>query len=141
MTAGATADDELAELLRALCGAPGEAVAETLGALRPSERAARFLRVEPTRFAAIGAVELRPWADEYGIALPELARDARWSLPGLEQLLGPLAEGVTRPGSGLQLEGSFDDPALPARAAVSVILAAGGAAGEVAEVRIRTEPR
>jgi hypothetical protein len=133
---------ELAEVLRTLSRFQGPPAASLLGEARPSELAEEFFRVEPTRFPAFAAIELRPWtAAKFGVAFPELARTASWSLSDLADLLGPLEEGSRTQRLGPELQGFLDDPALPARAVVYVILAADDPDSPVDHVRIRIESR
>jgi hypothetical protein len=131
---------DLVELLRTLCRVPGAAAAVLLGTSRPSELSEQFVRIEPTRFHAFRAIELRPWSDdEFGIALPELADQATWSVSDLVDVIGPLREGPRMAGQGPQLQGFLDDPVLPARAAVYFILAGDDPQDTVEEIRIRIE--
>lgn len=131
---------DLAELLWTLCQVPGAALSALLGTSQPSELSEQFIRIEPTRFPAFRAIELRPWSeDEFGVALPELVDCASWSLSDLVGLIGPLQEGPRLACLGPQLQGFFEDSILPARAAVYVILDAGDPQGAVEEVRIRIE--
>ncbi len=143
MTDGAPAPAaQLAELLRTLCRFQGPPAAALLGDVHPSERAAEFLRVEPTRFPAFTAIELRPWSEgRFGVAFPELAAAADWALPELADLLGPLEDGPRTQSLGPELQGFLDDPALPARAVVYVILAADAPDSPVDQLRIRIESR
>jgi len=139
---GNPATGDLEALLRTLCATPGPASIEALGELRPSERATGSFRIEPTRFAAFGAIELRPWvAGRFGVAQPELAQGAAWSLPELADLLGPLEEGPRTPGLGPQFQGFLDDAALPARAAVYVTLALDERERAITDLRMRIEAR
>jgi hypothetical protein len=139
---GNPATCDLEALLRTLCATPGPASIEPLGEQRPSERATGSFRIEPTRFAAFRAIELRPWVEgRFGVAQPELAENAAWSLPELADLLGPLQEGPRTPGQGPQFQGFLDDAELPARAAVYVTLARDERESAVTDVRIRTEAR
>ena len=136
------AEGDLAELIGVLCQVRGPSIAGLLGTSGPSELSTELVRIAPTRFGSYAAIELRPWSfADYGIAIPELTDGAAWSLPALEELLGPLAEGPRAPGEGMQLHGFVDDPELPARAAVTVSLAGDDRHGAVAGVRIRIEPR
>ena len=141
MTPGAAGPlADLSELLHTLCRVPGPGIAPLLGDARPSERSLDCFRVEPTRFAAFAAIEVCPWSDAgSGIALPELTDPAAWPLAGLEELLGPLSEGPRTQGRGAQLQGFLDDPSLPARAAVYVILERGDPDCTVHQIRIRVE--
>jgi hypothetical protein len=132
--------NDLLALLRELCRAPGAEVAALLGTPRPSELSERFIRIEPTNFPAFRAIELRPWSEnEFGIALPELADAASWSVAELNGVIGPLQAGPRVAGEGPRLQGFLNDPALPARAAVYVILAGDNPQGMVEEIRIRIE--
>jgi hypothetical protein len=141
MTPGDPAAD-LGEVLRTLCTTQDLPAVELLGDVRPSELSVEFVRVEPTRFAAFRAIEVKPWSEAgYGIALPELADGASWSLPPLERMLGGLEEGPRTQGLGPQLQGFLDDAALPARGAVYVVLATDDPASAVAELRARIEAR
>jgi hypothetical protein len=133
---------DLAALLRTLCEVRGEEAAALLGDVAPSELSTVFVRIEPTHFAAFAAIELQPWSGEgSGIVLPELAADASWSVPALADLVGPLEEGSRTQGLGPQLQGFFDEPESPARAAVYVVLATDDPESPVEEVRVRIETR
>ena len=142
MSGDPDAAGDLAALLRTLCEVRGDAAAAVIGDVASSERSTAFVRIEPTRFTAFSAIELHPWSGEgSGIALPELAATATWSVPALADLLGPLEEGPRTQGLGPQLQGFFDDPELPARAAVYVVLSTDDPDSPVEEVRVRIESR
>ena len=144
MTAGraATAATQLEEVLRTLCRVEGPPAAALLGDVRPSESALEFLRVEPTRFPAFAAIELRPWTPaRFGVAFPELAAATAWSPADLSDLLGPLEDGPRSQRLGPELQGTLDDPALPARAVVYVVLASDDPDSPVDHMRIRIESR
>lgn len=131
---------DLVALLRTLCATSGAAAAALLGTPQPSELSEQFIRIEPTKFPAFRAFELRPWSEgEFGIVLPELTDPASWSVTDLAEVIEPLQPGPRMVGHGLQLQGFLDDPALPARAAVYVILVGDDPQGVVEQVRIRIE--
>ena len=110
----------LGDLLLALCERTGPgALAETLGGAGvESAQGGAYLRVTPTRFAGVEAVDVQPWTTEhFGWAVIESSPD--WTRADVERMLGPLEEMPIDPGGPpfiINYRAIVDDPRLPARA-------------------------
>jgi hypothetical protein len=135
--------EELIDLLRAVCAAPmpTDALAGESGKARPQTRPGSTTHVEPTRYRSIPAIDLRPWrAGKFGVVELKLEVAQGWRLDQLERLLGPLRTVPGLHGPSHEAQGIFDDPGLPAWAAVYIELSSDGS-NRIDAIRIRTEPR
>lgn len=139
-----TPASELENILRALTSSrPLDDLVASLGERNPPTTSVRDARIEPTRFRSVRAIDFRPWtADDFGVAELELADPGEWSLPDLERLAGPLHPVPMLHQGGAQLQGTWEDPDLPAWAAIYLRLDGPpeDASSRVQSIVIRTEP-
>jgi hypothetical protein len=141
-TGGPPADD-LISVLRLVCSAlPADEISARLGPVRPPAEPGEPARIEPTRYPSLRAIDFLPWTDDdFGVVELLLADPDEWRVSELEAILGPF-RAVTETDSGARsLAADFEDPSLPAWAAVYINLGRSPSGDErVESITIRTEP-
>ena len=135
--------DDLISVLRLVCSAlPAAKISARLGTVRAPAEPGEPTRVEPTRYASLRAIDYLPWTDEdFGLVELQLADPEAWRITELAAALGSL-EPVVLPDSGARsLAGEFEEPSLPAWAAVYLNLARPPSGGDerIESITIRTE--
>lgn len=142
-TEGGRSTDDLMSVLRLVCSAlPAEAIAARLGTVHPPAEPGESTRIEPTRYPWLRAIDFLPWTDEdFGLVELFVADPGGWPVAELEPILGPFTA-VTLPDRGTRsLAANFEDPALPAWAAVYLNLSASTPDDDrIESITIRTEP-
>ena len=135
---------ELARLLRVVC--QGGAVSQQLAQLGTptSGAAAGFTaHLSPTAFESFAAIDLRPWSGEhFGEVDVALAEGIALRPADLEQVIGPLQRIPRLHGSPHTVQGIFEEPGLPAWAAIYLELDQQPDDGNarVTGITVRTEP-
>ncbi len=95
----------------------------------------------PADYGPIQVASFKPWTQEhFGVVAVSLASSSEWDVMALESLVGPLHRVPSLHGPSRTVQGIFDDPALPAWAAVLIDLDPADR-HHVESLTIRTEPR
>lgn len=120
------------ELLDALCSDDVSSIG-TVAADEP------LARIEPTRFDWLTGLAWRPAAgNDFGIAILDLAEPGAHPAGDWEQVCGPLVAGAVTPGADPLLQGLYQPPGAPHRAAVYLTVHRNDTT--VTGVMIRIEP-